>query len=64
MAGNKDCKDVKHVFHICALRACGINEKNDGVFDQLIKAPQFRCEKCGDKANKAENLCKPQKLQA
>jgi len=48
--------------HICALKAEGFDKKNPKKFKTLIENPQYECENCGSKANKAENLCKPLKL--
>jgi len=64
MVGNHKCKSTRHPMHLCALRACDLNEQNDDVFAKLVDNPQFECEDCGDKANNADNLCKPKKIQA
>ena len=63
MAGNQECKSTSHALHLCALRACGLDVEDNGIFAKLVNKPQFVCENCGDKATKAENLCKPKKLQ-
>ena len=62
MAGNENCKNVKHVFHICALKDCGISESGKNGFGKLIDRPKFKCEKCGQKANGADNLCNPKQI--
>jgi hypothetical protein len=62
MTGNPDCKKKEHKMHICALKAEGFDTKNPAKFKMLIENPQYECENCGSKANKAENLCKPLKL--
>ncbi len=64
MTGNQKCKDASHVMHLCALKACGLDVEGNDIFTKLINKPQFVCEACGDKANKAENLCKPKNIQA
>ena len=61
MTGNPECKSTSHAIHLCALRACGLGEQSNGIFAKLVDNPQFMCQNCKDKANKAENLCKPQK---
>ena len=63
MTGNKDCKNTSHAMHLCSLKACGLGEPGDDVFAKLIDKPQFMCETCKDKSNKAENHCKPKKIQ-
>jgi hypothetical protein len=64
MAGNQECKSAGHALHLCALKACGLDVEGNSIFAKLVEDPQFVCETCGDKANKAENLCKPKKIQA
>jgi len=64
MAGNQECKDTRHALHLCALKACGLDVEGDSIFTKLVNKPQYVCENCGDKSNKAENLCKPKKIQA
>jgi hypothetical protein len=64
MTGNQKCKSASHALHLCALKACGLDVEGNGVFTKLVDKPQFVCEACGDKANKAENLCKPKNIQA
>ncbi len=64
MAGNKDCTDSGHALHLCALKACGLNAEDNDSFAELVNRPLFVCENCGDKSNKAVNLCKPKKIQA
>ncbi len=63
MAGNKDCKSAGHAVHLCALKACGLGAEGNDAFAELVDKPLFVCEACGDKSNKAENLCKPKKIQ-
>ena len=63
MAGNEKCKSNKHVFHLCALKDCGLGE-NDKVFSELTSNPQFKCAICGDAADKADSLCDPKKIHA
>lgn len=63
MTGNPECKSTSHALHLCALRACGLDDHSDDIFTKLVGNPQFVCQHCKDKANKAENLCKPEKLQ-
>lgn len=62
MTGNPNCKNMGHAMHLCALKACGLDEKDNGLFAKLADNPRFICETCGDKANKAENLCKPKRI--
>ncbi len=62
MAGNENCKNTGHAMHLCSLKACGLNNGSSGAFDKLVDNPQFICETCKDKANKAEHLCKPKKI--
>ena len=62
MSGNPDCKKNEHNMHMCALKEEGFDTKNPAKFKELIDNPQYECENCGSKANKAENLCKPLKL--
>ena len=64
MTGNPECKNTNHALHLCALKACGLDAENNGIFTKLVDKPQFVCETCGNKANKAENLCKPKQIQA
>jgi hypothetical protein len=61
MTGNVKCASSNHIFHICALRECGLTEKNCKAFGDLIAKPEFKCEGCGETAEKAENLCRPRK---
>lgn len=63
MAGNQECKSTSHALHLCALRACGLNEEGNDIFVKLVNKPQFICENCGDRASRAENLCKPKQIQ-
>ncbi len=62
MVGNPNCKKKNHVWHLCALKDCGLDEKDNQGYGKLIGDPQFKCEVCGLTANKAENLCNPQKI--
>ena len=62
MTGNPDCNCTKHVFHICALKACGLEENDADGLGKLISNPKFKCKTCENTANKAENLCNPEKL--
>jgi hypothetical protein len=62
MASKTICKKKEHKMHMCALKADGFDTKNPAKFKKLIENPQYECENCGSKANKAENLCKPVKL--
>jgi hypothetical protein len=64
MAGNQNCEIAGHAMHLCALKACGLDVEGNKIFSKLVDNPQFICEICGDKSNKAENLCKPKKIQA
>jgi len=63
MIGNPKCLSPNHIFHLCALRDCGLNDKNSETFFGLHCNPKFECEACGETSDKAENLCFPQKLQ-
>jgi len=63
MAGNPNCKKPEHnKMHICALKESGYNKKNPEKFKQMTSPTPYKCEKCGAKAKKSENLCKPVKL--
>ena len=62
MIGNPECLSTNHVFHICSLKACGLNDQNSETFCGLHHKPGFRCEKCGAESEEAFNLCDPQKL--
>ena len=62
MTGNPDCKKKEHKMLMCALKAEGFDKKKPVKFMALTENPQYKCENCGAKANKAENLCKPVEL--
>jgi hypothetical protein len=62
MSGNPNCKKKEHKMHMCALKAEGFDKKNPAKFMALTENPQYKCENCGAKAKKAENLCKPVEL--
>jgi hypothetical protein len=62
MTGNPDCKKKEHKMHMCALKAEGFDRKNPSKFKTLIENPHYKCENCGAKAKKAENLCEPVEL--
>ena len=62
MTSTTICKKPEHKMHICALKEEGFDKENPAKFKVLIENPQYKCENCGAKAKKAENLCKPIKL--
>ncbi len=63
MIGNRKCLSPNHIFHMCTLKACGLNDKNSETFYGLHRNPSFKCEGCGETSENAENLCFPQELQ-
>ena len=63
MIGNPECMSPSHVFHICALKHCGLNDRNSDTFCGLIRMQQYICGKCGEKSEKPENLCFPEKIE-
>ena len=63
MTSTTICNKKEHKMHMCALKAEGYDKKNPKKFKRLIDSPQYECENCGSKANKAENLCKPVKIE-
>ena len=62
MTSTTTCTKPGHKMHMCALKADGFDTKNPAKFKAMIDNPQYKCENCAAKANKAENLCKPVKL--
>jgi len=62
MIGNSECICPNHIFHICALKDCGLNDKNSDTFCGLHRNPEYKCERCGETSENAENLCFPQKI--
>ena len=62
MAGNPMCKKKEHKMHMCALKEEGFDKKNADKYKKLTANPKYKCENCGSKAAKSENLCKPVKL--
>lgn len=62
MSGNPNCKKKEHKMHMCALKAEGFDKKSPVKFMALTENPQYKCENCGAKAKKTENLCKPVEL--
>ena len=48
--------------HMCALKADGFDKKNPDKYKKLTANPKYKCDNCGAKAAKSENLCNPVKL--
>jgi hypothetical protein len=62
MAGTSECKKQEHKMHVCAITESGFDKKNPDKFRQITSNPKYKCDTCGAKAAKSENLCKPIKL--
>lgn len=62
MIGNHTCLSPNHIFHLCSLKSCGLNDENSDTFCGLHRNPEYKCEDCGETSDKAENLCFPQKI--
>ena len=57
--GDQDCPTPKkHPKHLCKLNKKGRKKEIAARSD----APQVRCDKCGLKANRAEDVCHPRTL--
>ena len=53
-----DCQQPAfHEMHLCILR-----HLDEAEAKKLSTAPQYRCRRCDQEANRAKNLCSPQKL--
>ncbi len=53
-----ECKPEEHKEHMCSLKAT----KQFEVIECLSKNPTVVCGNCQAMADRAENLCRPQKL--
>ena len=58
---NSGCESSSHTQHLCYIISQGFNLSNESEFAELIKNPQFTCQKCGRLAKEQVNLCKPVK---
>ena len=58
---NSGCESSSHTQHLCYIISQGFNLSNESEFAELIKNPQFKCQKCGRLAKEQVNLCKPVK---
>jgi rubrerythrin len=59
---NSGCESSSHTQHLCYIISQGFNLSNESEFAELIKDPQFKCQKCGRLAKEKINLCKPVKF--
>ena len=59
---NSECKNESHNQHLCYIVSQGFHISDPNEYNALIKNPKFKCQHCGQVANKAENLCKPTNL--
>ena len=52
-----------HDQHLCYLANLGFMVESPEEYKKLVSNPQYICTGCGRVADKAENLCKPSKIQ-
>lgn len=62
MTNNTNCKKPEHKMHMCAIKESGFDKKNPDKVSEMTANPKYKCDTCGAKAAKSENLCKPVKL--
>ena len=62
MHGNYECFSPNHIFHICALKRCGLTKADCKDFAEVAKNPKFRCRICDEKAVSDTNLCDPEMI--
>jgi len=61
---NSDCESPSHTQHLCYMISQGFNLSDEAEYQELIKDPQFKCQKCGRSAKSRINLCKPVDISA
>ena len=59
---NSECKSESHSQHLCYIVSQGFHISDPKEYNALIKNPKFKCQHCGQVAEKKDNLCVPNKL--
>ena len=59
---NNEMPHEGHENHLCALYGEGMLKDNPEEWKKLVSNGRHVCRGCGRVANRAENLCDPQKL--
>jgi len=59
---NLDCKSESHTEHLCYMVSQGFHMSDADQYNELVKEPEFKCQRCGRSAKSANNLCVAVKL--
>jgi len=58
--GDSACGEpIRHENHLCSLTEAGQFDR----VRELCSSPKYFCSSCRSRANRAENLCRPRKLE-
>jgi ATP-dependent Clp protease ATP-binding subunit ClpC len=57
--GSSTCKSESHSQHLCYIISQGFHLSDEEGYKALVKAPKFKCQRCGRVVNSEKNLCKP-----